>query len=76
MRRSGTQRYMLPLDRPKKVTLQATTYVVADACSHAVNTTMTPTGTTRSSALLALKEHLVNNPQDRDRFTIVPKRAA
>ena len=56
--------------------MQTTTYVVADACSHAVNTTITPTGTTRSSALLALKEHLVNNPLDRDRFTIVPKRAA
>lgn len=76
IRRAGTQRYMLPLDRPKKVTLQTTTYVVADSCSHVVNDTITPTGTTRSAALLALNAHLANNPQDRARLTIIPKRAA
>lgn len=76
VRRAGVRRYMLPLDRPKKVTLQATTYVVADACSHEPNLAITPTGTTQSAALLALKAHLRDNPADRARFTIIPKRAA
>ena len=76
IRRTGAQRYNLPLDREKKVTLAPRTFVVADACSLTPNSTITPTGTTRSKALLALRAHLRSNPGDQARFTLVPARAA
>lgn len=76
VRRAGALRYNLPLDRPKKVTLAPRTFVVADACSLAPNTAITPTGTTRSSALLALRAHVRTNPGEQARFTIVPVRNA
>jgi hypothetical protein len=75
-RNSGLQRYKLPLDTQKKVTLAAATFVVADACSLTPNSAVTPTGTTRSAALLALRAHLRQNPQDALRFTIAPVRSA
>jgi hypothetical protein len=76
VRQAGTRRYSLPLDRPKLVTLARASFVVVDACSHEPNTTITPTAVTRTSARLALRDHVRNNPADRNRFTIVPSRAA
>ncbi len=71
VRRSGIQRYMHP-GRDKKISLRPPRFVVADACSLTPNNDITATGTTRTQALLALRAHLQNNPQDRGRFTIAP----
>lgn len=71
IRRTGTQRFMLPLDRAKKVVLGAETFVVADSCSH-VKHGATGTYTSRSQALLALRAHERNNPGDVNRFSVVP----
>lgn len=76
IRRSGVNRYRQPLDRPKKVTLQPATFVVVDACSLTPHAGITPVGTTRSRALLALRDHQANNPTDFTRYTIAPVRIA
>jgi hypothetical protein len=74
MRRAGTQRFMLPLERPKKVVLARETFVVADSCSH-VKHAATGTYTSRSQALLALRAHERSNPTDVNRFDVIPGRA-
>lgn len=75
IRRSGTQRYMLPLDREKKVVLARETFVVADSCSH-VKHGATGTYKSRSQALLALRAHVRATPTDVNRFSVVPEFAA
>jgi hypothetical protein len=74
IRRAGTQRFMLPLDRAKKVVLGVETFVVADSCSH-VKHGATGTYTSRSQALLALRAHERSNPTDVNRFSIIPELA-
>jgi hypothetical protein len=76
LRRSGAQRYMLPLDRPKKVVFSRPTFVVADACSLRRNDLITDTPRSRPQALLALRSHVRSNPADANRFAIVPLSAS
>jgi hypothetical protein len=71
IRRIGAQKYMLA-GRPKLLTLDDPTFVVADACSMARNTSITPIETTRTRATLALRQHELVNPAEKNRFRVVP----
>jgi hypothetical protein len=73
-RRSGTQRYMHP-GREKKIVLGPPRFVVADACSLS-RSGLTGNGTTRTQALLALRAHVADNPEDHGRFNKAPTNAA
>jgi len=72
--RTGTERFMLD-DRPKKIRLGPPLFVVADACTMVRNSAITGAPISQTEALLALREHLRTNPQDADRFTVIPKYA-
>jgi hypothetical protein len=74
VRRTGTDRFMLA-DRPKKIRLGPPLFVVADACTMVRNSAVTGAPISQAEALLALREHVRTNPQDADRFTVIPKYA-
>ncbi len=64
IRRTGTQKYMLT-GRPKLLTLDTPTFIVADACTHVWDTSVTPIETSRTQALLKLKAHVKPTPWPR-----------
>ncbi len=61
--------------RPKKIRLGPPLFVVADACTMVRNSAVTGAPISQTEAVLALREHLRTNPQDGDRFTVVPQYA-
>jgi len=71
IRRVGAQKYMLA-GRPKLLTLDTPTFVVADACSMAQNVDITPSETTRTLALLRLRKYEQEHPADKNRYRVVP----
>jgi hypothetical protein len=73
-RRTGTERFMLD-NRPKKIRLLPSLFVVADACTMVRNAAVTGAPVSQTDAILALREHLLTKPEDADRFTVVPKYA-
>ena len=49
--------------------------MVADACTMVRNAAVTGGPISQTVALLALREHLRTNPEDADRFAVIPKYA-
>jgi hypothetical protein len=74
VRRTGTERFMLA-DRPKKIRLNPSLFLVADACTMVRNSAVTGAPISQAEALLALREHLRTNPEDADLFAVIPKYA-
>jgi hypothetical protein len=70
VRRTGAEQYKS--NKPKKVTLGPRTFVVVDRCSSVANTAITGTGVSRGQALLALRSHVRNNPEDAGHYTVAP----
>ncbi len=74
MRRTGNERFMLG-NRPKKIRLGPALFVVADSCTMARNSAVTAAPISQTEALLALREHVRTNPEDADRFAVIPRYA-
>jgi hypothetical protein len=74
VRRTGSERFMLA-NRPKKIRLGPALFLVADACTMVRNPSITAAPIGQTEAELALREHLRTNPEDAERFAIIPKYA-
>jgi hypothetical protein len=75
VRRAGAQKYMLQ-GKPKLLTFGKPKFVVAGSCDLTWNTSITQEQTSYTKALLALREHERNHPEDRNRFRVVAFHAA
>jgi hypothetical protein len=75
VRRTGAQKYMLQ-GKPKLLTFGKPKFVVASSCDLTWNTSITQDQTSHTKALLLLREHERNHPEDRNRFRVVPFHAA